>query len=257
MVSKMRLVSLETVKKMATCKWFGWTIFFLCLLLGVGLRSTLAQSSANFSITKNVLDAGGVSSFSANYELEDCLGQPSPSGKSASSSFDLSAGYLATAIINAFLAMSLPPGWSWISFNVQPRDPAVEKVMASMTHLVIMVNGAGQFYIPNVINAIGTVDVKPGYKVYCDAADLLTFEGTVVPEKTPIPLKAGWNFVGYLPTIAISLETALNSVLPDLVIVKDDQGNFFIPGVINDLGSMRPKEGYKFYMRRAAILVYP
>ncbi|RMD64091.1 hypothetical protein D6833_04850 [Candidatus Parcubacteria bacterium] len=242
---------------MATCKTLGWVIFLPCLFLGVGLHSTLAQSSANFAITKDVLDAGGVSSLSTNYALEDCLGQPSPGGTSVSSSFVLSAGYLATVATNVVLAMNLPPGWSWISFNVQPPDLAVEKVMASMTHLVIMVNGAGQFYIPNVINAIGNVDVKQGYKVYCDAADQLTFQGTVVPEKTPIPLTAGWNFVAYLPAIAISPETALNSVLQDLAIVKDDQGKFFIPGVIDDLGSMRPKEGYKFYMRRASTLVYP
>ncbi|MFQ6112965.1 MAG: hypothetical protein ACE5NG_02620, partial [bacterium] len=139
----------------------------------------------------------------------------------------------------------------------QPPDLAVDKVMAGMTNLVIVVNNAGQFYIPNVINSIGNLDLTQGYKIYCSAADQLSFQGTQVPKSTPIQLAAGWNFIAYFPNSPMNVQTALASVVANLAIAKDDTGNFFIPGIINTLGNMMPGKGYKLYMNQAGSLVYP
>lgn len=232
-------------------------ILLIVALSTVSSMEVIAQSSANYDLIFDVLNQAGKSSQSNNFMIKDCLGQPSAVGNSASSIYGLSAGYLATPAGYESLVMSFSPGWSWLSFNVQPPDLAIEQVMADVANLVIMVNGAGQFYIPRVINNIGDLDVRQGYKVYFGAASQLALQGIRVSSSTPIPLNVGWNFVAYLLTSPMKSETALAAILSELVIAKDDAGNFFVPGVINTLGNMAPKKGYKLYMKKAATLVYP
>ncbi|MBN2011711.1 T9SS type A sorting domain-containing protein [candidate division KSB1 bacterium] len=151
----------------------------------------------------------------------------------------------------------LNKGWSWISTNVTPTDANVEHIFGSSSQLAILINGAGQFYIPGVINGIGNWDTKQGYKIYVNANDALTFSGQTLAPASPISLTTGWNFVSYLPEMPIAVETALNSIMTHLVIIKQDNGNFFIPGVINGIGSMQKGEGYKLYTNSAASLIYP
>ena len=61
--------------------------------------------------------------------------------------------------------ISLPQGWNWISFNIQPADLSIENVMSGVSNLAIVVNGAGQFYMPGVVNSIGQMNILEGYYV--------------------------------------------------------------------------------------------
>jgi len=164
---------------------------------------------------------------------------------------------LLEAVTSITQNVALRQGWSWISFNVEPSDLLMENVMSSVSNLAIVVNGAGQFYIPSVINSIGQLSILEGYKVYLNAVDQISLTGKPVPSTTPIPLKSGWNFISYLPCAPIAVETALSPILSELVIVKNDDGEFYIPNVINSLGDMEPGEGYKLYMSSDVNLVYP
>ncbi|MFQ5674350.1 MAG: T9SS type A sorting domain-containing protein [bacterium] len=164
---------------------------------------------------------------------------------------------LLAAVTSVTQALSFSQGWSWISINVAPADLTLDKVMAGVSNLVIVVNGAGQFYIPNVINNIGQMNVLEGYKIYVNAPDQISVTGKPVTATTPISLQAGWNFVSYLPSAAQAAETALASIAADLAIAKNDEGKFFIPNVINSLGNMTPGEGYKLYLNADATLTYP
>jgi len=189
--------------------------------------------------------------------LRDCLGQASAVGESNSGAVLLDAGFLGWRAPLARLAFNFTPGWSWISFNVKPDTLDMEQVFAGMKHLVIAVNGAGQFYVPGVINSIGNLDVRQGYKVNFNAPEQQSLTGSWVPFNTPIDLSAGWNFISYLAAADLDAPIALQSILQDLSIIKDDVGNFFVPGVINTLGKMKAREGYKVYMKNSATLVYP
>ena len=71
---------------------------------------------------------------------------------------------LLEAVRSTIQILSIEPGWSWISFNVEPANPAIDKVMSGVSSLEIVVNGNGQFYIPNVVNNIGQMNVLEGYK---------------------------------------------------------------------------------------------
>ncbi len=149
-------------------------------------------------------------------------------------------------------------GWSWISFNVMPDTLDVALLMDSVANLAIMSNGNGDFYIPGKFNNIGMIDVRQGYKIYLNApGSALEFTGDEVPADTPIPLQAKWNFISFLPRAPINAELALAGVATQLEIAKNDAGGFFVPGVINTLGSMHPGRGYKLYMKTGDTLVYP
>jgi hypothetical protein len=100
------------------------------------------QQSANFRITKSVLDAGGAPSSSANFHLVSAFGQSSPLGLQASANFSLSGGFLSPM------------------FAVSPLSP--------IQHLVI------QEQSPNVRLAWPRVPDAEQYKVYRSVDPLFT-----------------------------------------------------------------------------------
>lgn len=150
--------------------------------------------------------------------------------------------------------VALNSGWSWISFNVMPDNLDVAQLMDSVANLAIMVNGDGDFYIPNQINGIGAFDVLQGYKVYLNAPDSVKFTGDEVLPNTPIPLRQGWNFVSFLPMMPVAAEAALAGVSQQLALAKNDAGGFYIPNLINTLGSMQPGRGYRMMTTRQSIM---
>jgi|GEM_PF-5749635 len=153
--------------------------------------------------------------------------------------------------------ITLKPGWSWISTNIAPKNPAVDQVFSQIPGLSILINGAGQFYIPGVINGIGDWQILDGYKLYVSSIDTLTVRGELSAPTTPIALAAGWNFISYLPKDSLDIETALASVFTNIAIAKQDDGKFFIPGVINAIGCMKMGRGYKLFVTDACTLTYP
>jgi len=164
---------------------------------------------------------------------------------------------LLEAVTSVSQNLALAQGWNWVSLNVEPQNASMESVLSGVANLQIVVNNAGQFYIPNVINSIGNWNVLEGYKIYVSAPAQVSATGKPVSATRPIALTAGWNFVSYLPAAAMSAETALASVLGQLAIVKNDGGAFYIPNVINSMGNMTPGEGYKLYLNADATLAYP
>ena len=73
-----------------TCM-IGWaiSIFFARQLF------VLAQSSTNYTIQNDVVDAGGSFSSSANYQVIDAIGQPEPIGTSVNQGYIESSGFFA------------------------------------------------------------------------------------------------------------------------------------------------------------------
>ena len=68
---------------------------FLIIAFVLAPMLLLAQSSSeDFRITKQVLDAGGAPSTSANFQLVSAYGQPTPVGAQTSQDFVLYAGFL-------------------------------------------------------------------------------------------------------------------------------------------------------------------
>lgn len=124
-------------------------LFFAILLLP-GLLLAQPQSE-NFVMTKQVLDAGGASGASENFQVYSAYGQPSPIGVQSSESFNLSGGFLSPM------------------FEVSPLSPIQELVIHEDSPDVILnwepVDGANSYIIyrsddpmftPTALNEIGT-----------------------------------------------------------------------------------------------------
>jgi len=70
------------------------TFVFIVFALVPILLLAQPQQSEDFRITKQVLDAGGAPSTSANFQLVSAYGQPTPIGAQSSADFVLYAGFL-------------------------------------------------------------------------------------------------------------------------------------------------------------------
>ena len=157
--------------------------------------------------------------------------------------------------------IALAGGWSMISLFVQPEDLALEAVLAGIeTEIVLLKNGQGQLYWPAFgIDQIGGWLMNDGYEIYLNAPVTLSVSGTQVrPAQLLISVQGGWNMVAYLRDSDLAIETALDGISSDLLLVKNADGRVYWPAMgINEIGSMEPGHGYQMYMTQAAALTYP
>ncbi|MGA9365006.1 MAG: T9SS type A sorting domain-containing protein, partial [Bacteroidota bacterium] len=181
----------------------------------------------------NATNAGGTSAYSSNWSFT-------------------------TSISHGIV---LPQGWSLISSVAMPPDLTLSTVLAKIIpHIELMKDAAGQVFWPALsINTIGTWDYHEGYQVHMLSADTLTITGSEIrPEATPVPLVQGVNLVPYLRHSPMQVDSALASVLNNLVIAKDNAGNVYWPSFgINSIGAMKPSQGYQVQVSQACTLVYP
>ena len=165
-----------------------------------------------------------------------------------------------------YISVSIPllAGWNMKSLNILPVNDSAKVVFGTLG------NKSGQFlYIKDVSgnaycpllsqDAIHRVGVGQGYQVYTNVADTLqTYGSPVNLASTPIALSSGWNLVGYLPQTNDSAWHALQSIVSSLIILKDNAGNAYWPALgIDELGEMRPFEGYKVLMNASVSFTYP
>lgn len=152
-------------------------------------------------------------------------------------------------------------GWNMVSSYIDPAKPDVMDLIDDIADDILLVkNSAGQSAIPLFgINTIGDWKVEQGYKIKALNPVTLTIGCTQVdPAITPISVPAGWSIISYLRTTPMDVTLALNNVSADILLVKNAQGNSYIPQFfINTIGNMLPGQGYKAKMLNAAVLNYP
>jgi len=63
--------------------------------------------------------------------------------------------------------------------------------------------------------------------------------------------------IGYIRTSAMSINTVFNAILDDIALVKDGDGNLFVPSqAIDQIGNMEPGKGYKIKMINSNSILY-
>jgi pimeloyl-ACP methyl ester carboxylesterase len=158
-------------------------------------------------------------------------------------------------------SINLSSGWNMISSYINPTDLNVENLLEPIQdNLLLLRNNAGELYFPSLgINSIGNWDITQGYKAYMmEEATLDIFGTKIVPEDTPIELPQGWNWIAYLRDSEMSVVTAFEDIVEDILLVRDIEGNIYFPDLnINTLGNLEPSEGYMIYMMESATLTYP
>lgn len=156
----------------------------------------------------------------------------------------------------------LSPGWNMISSYIQSSTPNIADIFASIQSQIALVkNGTGNVYFPSsAINTIGNWNVAHGYqvKVISNSSINLQITGQQVnPASLVINLSVGWNLFAYLRDTQQSIATALSPVQSKLIIAKNNAGQIYFPsGGINNIGNMKPGQGYQAKMSSNASLNY-
>ncbi len=156
---------------------------------------------------------------------------------------------------------SLDPGWNTVSINYAPIDPDLDVLLLSIvSKMILMKSGDGSIFWPDLgIDNIGQWQSLEGYQVLMEEAGSFCVDGLPLdPRSTPIPLPAGWSLISYLPQEPMPVEDALQSIMSDLYLIKDGEGNIYWPEFsIDQIGDMEAGKGYLIYLESAATLVYP
>ncbi len=160
-------------------------------------------------------------------------------------------------------ARTLAPGWNLISFQPEPPDPSVAAVLASIDGLycrVLSETGIHDCNLDPIYRTLGEMHGAISYYLRLDNGTEagLQVQGFAIPVDTPLPLAAGWNWIGYLPDTTLPIETALASIDGQYDLVHS-LNQTAVPGdpVYSTLTHMEPGQGYLIHATQATSLVYP
>ncbi|MGE0021312.1 MAG: S8 family serine peptidase [Draconibacterium sp.] len=110
-------------------------------------------------------------------------------------------------------------------------------------------------------NNIGNIESTEGYKIKVAFDDLIEVCGSPIEYPFAIPLKAGWNIIGYPQITAFNGEDVVQELITQgtLVKVQDETGNSIenwgiFGGWQNNIGNFIPGEGYKIKLSEADTL---
>ncbi len=159
-----------------------------------------------------------------------------------------------------------PDKLNWISFNIQPPDAnsrEINVMLDDVDDLVIAQDDEGNMYIQSTsYNTIGMTDFSNGYEVYYSAGsdDEIINDGFVLkPDTITQYLNPNKIFnIAYPYRDQYAVTDVFSSISSAVVIVKDDEGNFWLPDYgINSINDMQPGEGYKIYVDEYINFTYP
>ena len=87
---------------------------------------------------------------------------------------------------------------------------------------------------------------------------IITLEGEEIDYNYEILLSDGWSIIAYLHQDNYDANTMFNSIIDNLIIVKDSEGNAFWPLFdLNTIGDLESGKGYQIKMLNSTILQYP
>jgi hypothetical protein len=156
----------------------------------------------------------------------------------------------------------LAQGWNWFSTYVLSVDMSVNGVLSDLTPAegdIIKSDTAFATFDPDEgwVGTLPLLDNVHSCMIRLSEEGTILQEGSVVdPVTTSIPVSDGWNWIGYLPTGPMTVETALqglNSFLSEGDVVKSQTAFAQISpsGWSGSLESMEPGRGYKLYLKTA------
>jgi len=168
--------------------------------------------------------------------------------------------------------VEISSGWSIISTFIEPFNPELENVFFNLQQDIILIkNEMGLLYYPPWdLNLIGSLVNGEGYEIKMNnngglkSNFLLVVNGVKVDPDEGIPLEEGWSIIAYYSRDVYPIATMLASIDSAISIVKDKDGNVYIPNppsgpAINTIQNMYPGDGYKIKILAGnnVILYYP
>lgn len=160
----------------------------------------------------------------------------------------------------------LKKGWNWVSFNkLSPNQNSLDKFFWALEPSnkdIIKTQDAFAIYYGTSrkwSTGITSIDYRLMYQMKSSKLDTIVFSGTSLePETTPISLRTGWNFIGYIPDLTMSVKDALRRFVPSTsdIIKSQDAFAMYDPriGWLGTLDVMKPGEGYMLKVNSTAPL---
>jgi hypothetical protein len=184
----------------------------------------------------------------------------------------------ATATTNSMVLRQIPvtPGWNWISFNLAFPNPAINTALSSLKYpandLVKSQTQFANYFGSAWVGSLTTLDNRKMYQYRADRADTIQMLGLCLPDTMSVYVKTGWNWIGYLPSFSLPVNSALSKLRTDGVIqagdlIKSRTGfaqyivNPVYTGWLGNLEYMMPPYGYQLKLTRSGVagakLTYP
>lgn len=159
------------------------------------------------------------------------------------------------------------PGWNWISMNLGLSNRTVTGALKSLKNPgegLIKNQTTFSQYSAAVKQWFGTLDTISPYSMYqlkTIAEDSILMVGVPINVSQPIPVKAGWNWIGYLPQYSLPIGAALASLTPTQGDIIKSQLGFaqYVTGSgwIGNLNFLSAPNGYLLKLTNPGVLIYP
>lgn len=174
---------------------------------------------------------------------------------------------------NAILqAIDLKTGWNWVSFNTQAaalRDVNSLfyginnglEIKGQQASIFSRYEASRNTWLNSDMGGSG-LDNTQMYLVKMDGPNMLSVSGIPLdPSLTPITLKAGWNWISFVPQVNMTLSEAFSGLTPaEGDIVKSILGFAVYDAKLGWVGSleyMKPNQGYMYKAAQGATFKYP
>jgi len=143
--------------------------------------------------------------------------------------------------------IDLPTGWSAFSTYIIPENNNIEEIFSTIANdITIIKDGEGNVYWPEFnINSIENITIGSGYQIRMINDQNITISGDLANCGTELDLSPGWHLIGYLNQNEYDIEEIMASIINELIIIKDDNGNVYWPEYgLNNIINMSPGKGY-------------
>mgnify|MGYP001600703643 FL=1 len=168
----------------------------------------------------------------------------------------------------AYQTLQFKQGWNFISFSRLPetarsvRDVFKDQLV-NVDVIITREDDRELKYDPrNNLETLTQLEYNNGYKVYANK-DFTLYVSGMAPTQAEATTRLYYvssnyfNYMGYPNDQEMSAELFFNSIKDKVVTVKAGDGSFWVPGVINTLGNLKPGQGYQVAVKEDVSLVMP
>ena len=164
-----------------------------------------------------------------------------------------------SCVFTSYQDINLEEGWGIFSTYITPLDSNLESIFGSLEDVIIIKDSEGNAFWPFFdLNTIGSLEPGKGYQIKMNSNQMITLEGDKINYNYEILLNDGWGIIAYLHEESIDANVMFNSIIDDIDIVKDSEGNALWPLFnLNTIGDLQPGKGYQIKMLNTINFQYP
>jgi hypothetical protein len=162
---------------------------------------------------------------------------------------------------NQVQRVNFPAGWSMFSIFVQHSFSGIASLTASVqSNITLIKDTQGKAYMPAWnLDQLTSINPDFGYQALMTAQTYLYINGPVMNyAEEVIELPKHWSVVAYTRPVPGQVSVMLQSIMTDLIILKDENGLVYWPAMnITDLSIMQPGEAYLIRLANPQSFSYP